>query len=42
MKKGLMAYKPEDPLTKRERFATDLRMSRKRDLITSKRELRSS
>ena len=42
MTKGLMAYKPEEPLKKAELMAEGMRMSRKRDLIASKRELRSS
>ena len=42
MTKGLMTYKPEDPLKKAELMAVGMRMSRKRDLIASKRELRSS
>ena len=39
MTKGLMAYKPEDPLKKAELMAVGMRMSRKRDLIASKGEL---
>ena len=39
MTKGLMTYKPEDPLKKAELMAVGMRMSRKRDLIASKREL---
>ena len=34
--------KLENPLLKREQFAMDLRKSKRRDLIASKRELRSS
>jgi hypothetical protein len=39
MTKGLMTFKPEDPLKKAELMAVGMRMSRKRDLIASKREL---
>jgi len=39
MTKGLMTYKPEDPLKKAELMAVGMRMSRKRDLMASKREL---
>jgi len=36
---GLLTARVENPLTKREQFATDQRKSRKKDLIASKREL---
>jgi len=39
MTKGLMTYKPEDPLKKAELMIVGMWMSRKRDLIASKREL---
>ena len=39
--KGYMTYMPEDPLQKAELMAVEMRRSRKRDLITSKRALRS-
>ena len=42
MTKGLMAYKPEDPLKKAELMTVGMRKSRKTDLIASKREFRSS
>ena len=40
--KGLMTYKTEDPLKKAELMALGMRMSRKKELIASKRELFSS
>jgi hypothetical protein len=40
MAKRHMAFKSEDPLIKAESMAVDMRRSRKRDLIASKRELR--
>ena len=39
--KGHMTYKPEDPLKKAELMAVEMRRSRKRDLIASKRLLRN-
>ena len=42
MTKGLMTYNYEDPLKKAEQMAVGMMMSRKRDLIASKGELRSS
>ena len=36
---GLLTARVENPLTKREQFATDQRKSRKKDLIASKREV---
>ena len=36
---GLLTAKVENPLAKREQFATDQRKSRKKELIASKREL---
>ena len=36
---GLLTARVENPLTKREQFATDQRKSRKKELIASKREL---
>ena len=39
--KGYMTYMPEDPLLKAELMAVEMRRSRKRDLIASKRALRS-
>ena len=39
MAKRHMACKSEDPLIKAESMAVDMRRSRKRDLIASKREL---
>jgi hypothetical protein len=36
---GLLTARVENPLMKREQFATDQRKSRKKDLIASKREL---
>ena len=39
MAKRHMAFKSEDPLIKAESMAVDMRRSRKRDLIASKREL---
>ena len=39
--KGPKAHKLEDPLKKAEMMAVDMRRSRRRDLIASKRELRS-
>ena len=39
MTKGLMTYKPEDPLKKTELMAVGMRMSRKKELIASKREV---
>ena len=41
MTKGFKAYKLEDPLKKAEMMAVNMRRSRRRDLIASKRELRS-
>ena len=40
MAKRNMAFKSEDPLTKEESMAVDMRRRRKRYLIASKRELR--
>ena len=40
MAKRHMAFKSEDPMIKAESMAVDMRRSRKRDLIASKRELR--
>jgi len=40
MTKRHMAFKYEDPLIKAESMTVDMRRSRKRDLIASKRELR--
>ena len=37
--KGLMTYKTEDPLKKAELMAVGMRMSRKKEIIASKREL---
>ena len=39
--KGYMTYMPEDPLQKAELMAVEMRRSRKRDLIESKRALRN-
>ena len=39
MAKRHMVFKSEDPLIKAESMAVDMRRSRKRDLIASKREL---
>ena len=39
--KGYMTYMPEDPLQKAELMAVEMRRSRKRDLIASKRALRN-
>ena len=39
--KGYMTYMPEDPLQKAERMAVEMRRSRRRDLIASKRALRN-
>jgi hypothetical protein len=39
--KGYMTYMPEDPLKKAELMAAEMRRSRKRDLIASKRALRN-
>ena len=36
-----MIYQPEDPLRKAELMALEMRKSKKRDLITSKRALRN-
>jgi hypothetical protein len=36
-----MTYKPEDPLKKAELMAVEMRRSRKRDFIASKRLLRN-
>ena len=38
--KGHMAYQPEDPLRKAELMAVEMRRSRRRYLIASKRALR--
>ena len=35
--KGYMTYMPEDPLKKAELMAVEMRRSRKKDLIASKR-----
>ena len=40
--KGHMTYQPEDPLKKAELMAMEMRRSRKRDLIASKRALRNA
>ena len=39
--KGHITYRPEDPLKNAELMAVDMRRSRKRDLIASKRALRN-
>ena len=36
-----MTYQPEDPLRKAEMMAVEMRKSKKRDLIASKRALRN-
>ena len=40
--KGYMTFMPEDPLKKAELMAVEMRRSRKKDLIASKRALRNS
>ena len=40
--KGHFTYKPEDPLKNAELMAVEMRRSRKRDLIASKRTLRNA
>ena len=40
MAKRHLAFKSEDPLTKAESMAVDMRRSRKRDFIASKRDQR--
>ena len=40
-KKGYMTYQPEDPLRKAELMAVEMRRSKRRDLIASKRALRN-
>ena len=40
--KGHMTYQPEDPLKKAELMAMEMRRSRKRDLIASKRAPRNA
>jgi len=39
--KGYMTYMPEDPLKKAELMAVEIRRSRKKDLLASKRALRN-
>ena len=39
--KGYMTYQPEDPLRKAELIAVEMRRSKRRDLIASKRTLRN-
>ena len=39
--KGHMTYQPEDPLKKAELMAVEMRRSKRRDLIASKRALRN-
>ena len=39
--KGYMTYQPEDPQKKAELIAVEMRRSKRRDLIASKRALRN-
>ena len=39
--KGHMTYQPEDPMRKAELMAIEMRRSKRRDLIASKRALRN-